>query len=132
VLVFAALSIGGGGIVPAVLDRRRPRDAPRPAARPVAAVRPAAALRAEGVAKRFGELVALDGFAIDVEPGRVTALVGPNGSGKTTALRVLAGTIAPDAGRVSLGDADLTGLASVRTWRPEWCGPCRPAPSSPS
>lgn len=60
-------------------------------------------LRARGLVKRYGDVVAADDVSLDVEAGRITALVGPNGSGKTTVLRMLAGTVAPDAGRI---DAD--------------------------
>jgi branched-chain amino acid transport system ATP-binding protein len=60
--------------------------------------------------KRYGELVALDGFDIELPPGRVCALAGPNGSGKTTALRILAGAVRPDAGAVVLGARDVTGV----------------------
>ena len=67
-----------------------------------------AALEARGAAKRFGGVHALDGFDLELEPGRVVALVGPNGSGKTTALRVLAGTVRADAGRVVLDGLDVT------------------------
>jgi ABC-type branched-subunit amino acid transport system ATPase component len=45
-----------------------------------------AAVRARGVGKTFGEVVALDGVAIDVQPGDVHGLIGPNGAGKTTLL----------------------------------------------
>jgi ABC-type branched-subunit amino acid transport system ATPase component len=66
------------------------------------------ALRAEGLTKRYGAVAALDGLDLLIEPGSVHALVGPNGSGKTTALRALAGTLATDEGRVLLGDEDVT------------------------
>ena len=65
-------------------------------------------LEVRGAAKRFGGVHALDGFDLELEPGRVVALVGPNGSGKTTALRVLAGTVRADAGRVVLDGLDVT------------------------
>ena len=52
----------------------------------------------------------LDEASLALVPGRVTALVGPNGSGKTTLLRTLAGLHCPDAGRVMLGDEDVSAL----------------------
>jgi len=59
---------------------------------------------AQGVTKRFANapLPALDGVAITIEPGRMTGLVGPDGAGKTTLIRILAGLITPDAGDVSV------------------------------
>ncbi len=56
----------------------------------------------DGVVKRYGSVVALDGIALGVERGRVTALLGANGAGKTTAVALLLGLIRPDAGRVEL------------------------------
>lgn len=53
-----------------------------------------------GVTKRYGDLVVLEGLDLTLEPGRVTALTGPNGSGKTTVARLLLGLEAPDAGEV--------------------------------
>lgn len=52
------------------------------------------------VTRRFGETTVLDGFSVTVAPGRVTALMGPNASGKTTVARLLLGLDAPDGGRV--------------------------------
>jgi len=52
------------------------------------------------LSKRYGDVVAADEVSFDVQPGRITALVGPNGSGKTTLLRMLAGTIEPDGGTI--------------------------------
>jgi ABC-2 type transport system ATP-binding protein len=60
----------------------------------------------DGVIKRYGAVTALDGIALGVERGRVTALLGANGAGKTTAVALLLGLIRPDAGRVELlGDS---------------------------
>jgi ABC-type Fe3+/spermidine/putrescine transport system ATPase subunit len=60
-------------------------------------------LQLERVAKVYGSRKALDGFSLDVGEGERVALLGPSGCGKTTALRVLAGFEAPDAGRVLVG-----------------------------
>ncbi|MDH3294557.1 MAG: ATP-binding cassette domain-containing protein, partial [Acidimicrobiia bacterium] len=46
-------------------------------------------IRAEGLSKRFGATVALDGLDLEVPEGQVFGLLGPNGAGKTTAVRVL-------------------------------------------
>jgi ABC-type branched-subunit amino acid transport system ATPase component len=74
-------------------------------------------LEARGTAKRFGGVDALDGFDLELEPGTVVALVGPNGSGKTTALRVLAGTMRADAGAVVLDGVDVTAEPPARRAR---------------
>jgi branched-chain amino acid transport system permease protein len=60
-------------------------------------------LAARGLSKRYGDVVAADDLDLDVPAGRITALVGPNGSGKTTVLRMLAGRVVPDAGRIDVG-----------------------------
>src|SRR5258708_6649 len=57
------------------------------------------AVRVEGVVKRFGATVALDGAGLEVPGGMVFGLLGPNGAGKTTLVRILATLLAPDAGR---------------------------------
>jgi branched-chain amino acid transport system ATP-binding protein len=67
-----------------------------------------ATLEAAGLEKRYGGFTALAGLSLRLEPGRIVAVVGPNGSGKTTALRVLSGAITPDAGRVLLAGEDVT------------------------
>src|SRR5205814_9959543 len=67
-------------------------------------------LEAEGVSKRFGGLVANDAVTITMAPGEVRGLIGPNGAGKTTFVDMLTGFETLDAGRMSLGDTDLTGL----------------------
>jgi len=57
-----------------------------------------AALEAEGLVKRFGGVTALDGLSFGVGRGELFGLVGPDGAGKTTAIRALAGLLVPDAG----------------------------------
>jgi branched-chain amino acid transport system ATP-binding protein len=59
---------------------------------------------------RFGGVAALGGVSFDVRPGSITSLIGPNGAGKTTAFNVITGYLRPTRGRVSYGDAALTGL----------------------
>lgn len=60
----------------------------------------ASRLTLEGVERRFGDVVALAGVSLDVEPGEVVSLLGHSGCGKTTLLRIAAGVDRPDAGRV--------------------------------
>jgi len=57
------------------------------------------AIEAEGLAKRFGTTRALRGIDLEAPTGSVLGLLGPNGSGKTTAVRILATLLRPDAGR---------------------------------
>lgn len=119
VLLLAVLTVAGEGIVPAVQRRlRRPEPVTRPAV-PVQALpvrlpssrRAAPVLAAEGLSKRFGSVAGADDVALGVGRGEVCALVGPNGSGKTTVLRLLAGALEPDAGRVFVDNLEVTGMA---------------------
>jgi sulfate/thiosulfate transport system ATP-binding protein len=72
------------------------------------------AISVEGVTKRFGEFVALDGVSLDVPDGSLTALLGPSGSGKSTLLRVIAGLEQPDEGTVRISGADATDLPAQK------------------
>jgi ABC-2 type transport system ATP-binding protein len=56
--------------------------------------------------KRFGDKVALDGLSLRAEPGEVLGFLGPNGSGKTTTIRLLMGLYRPSAGRATIGGLD--------------------------
>jgi branched-chain amino acid transport system ATP-binding protein len=71
------------------------------------------ALVAEGVTKRFSGLTALSDVSLDVQPGEVHGLIGPNGSGKTTMLNMLCGYYPVDEGAVRIGEEDLS-RASVQ------------------
>ncbi|PSC06436.1 ABC transporter [Alsobacter soli] len=71
-------------------------------------------LRVEGLAKHFGGLKAVDGVSFSVKRGSVHALIGPNGSGKTTTLNVLSGIYAPTAGSITLDGLDVTNLPPHR------------------
>ena len=64
--------------------------------------------------KRFGGFHALDGLSFHVSAGEILGLVGPNGSGKTTAINVISGLYAPDGGKLVLDDASIGGVASHR------------------
>jgi ABC-type branched-subunit amino acid transport system ATPase component/ABC-type branched-subunit amino acid transport system permease subunit len=73
----------------------------------------ASSLQARGITRRFGGVVALSEVTLDVHPGEVHGLIGPNGSGKTTLLNLFSGYYRPDAGRILLGEEDLS-LAAVQ------------------
>ena len=64
--------------------------------------------------KRFGGFSALDGLSFHVVPGEILGLVGPNGSGKTTAINVVSGLYAPDGGEVMFDGEPIGGIASHR------------------
>src|SRR5580700_6515965 len=72
------------------------------------------AILVEGVSKRFRSFTAVDRLDLSVRRGEVFCLFGPNGSGKTTFLRMLAGYISPSAGRITVAGHDVVrdGLAA--------------------
>ncbi|MFF0522476.1 phosphonate ABC transporter ATP-binding protein [Actinomadura nitritigenes] len=65
------------------------------------------ALTVRGLRKSFGGRTVLSGFDLDVAPGEVVALLGANGSGKSTALKCVVGLVRPDAGRAGVFGTDL-------------------------
>ena len=73
----------------------------------VAADAGAAAVEVEGLRKRFGDVVALDGLDLRVEPGTVFGLLGPNGAGKTTLVRIVATLLPADGGRAEVLGHDV-------------------------
>ncbi|MET0342170.1 MAG: ABC transporter ATP-binding protein [Polyangiales bacterium] len=66
-------------------------------------------LRLEGLRAGYGKVAVLHDVSIDVQPGEVVALIGPNGAGKSTVLRAATGMVPLTAGRVRLGDRELSG-----------------------
>jgi branched-chain amino acid transport system ATP-binding protein len=69
-------------------------------------------LNVSKLVKRFGGFHALDGLNFHVSSGEILGLVGPNGSGKTTAINVISGLYAPDGGEIILDGASIGGIAS--------------------
>ena len=65
-------------------------------------------VRIEGLTRRFGKVVAVDGIDLEVARGELFALLGGSGCGKTTLLRMLAGLEIPDAGRIVIDGQDMT------------------------
>jgi len=71
------------------------------------------AIRAEGLSKRFGSLLAVDNLSLEVAPGESFALVGPDGAGKTTTIRLLCAIMDPDGGQ-----AEVLGFDTVKEAEP--------------
>lgn len=85
-----------------------------PATKPVLAPIPSAngnLLTIRGLAKYFGGLKAVDGVDMDIRRGEIHALIGPNGSGKTTILNMLSGLYVPTSGEIKFDGAAITGRA---------------------
>ncbi len=118
VLVVLVVVVAPGGL--AGLLRRRATSPPRAERGPVSVVpatrvqAPAASLplAVDGVTKRFGGLVALDGVSFRLQPATLTSLIGPNGAGKTTLFNAVCGIGRLSAGRVAIGGVDVSG------WQP--------------
>jgi branched-chain amino acid transport system permease protein len=99
---------GKAGLVGARLELRERPELP---ARPPVSAR--ALLEVKGLDKRFGGLRAVDACSFAVPEGSITALIGPNGSGKTTVFNLIGGTMKPDTGEVWF---DGERIDRVRPW----------------
>ena len=66
-----------------------------------------AAIEARGLSKSFGDVQAVENVDLNVEPGEMLGLVGPDGGGKTTTIRMLTGVLAPTAGEATILGYDL-------------------------
>jgi branched-chain amino acid transport system ATP-binding protein len=76
-----------------------------------------ALLRLEGVRASYGAIEVLRGIDLHVDTGEIVALLGTNGAGKSTILRVVSGLLTPDAGSVRFGGRDVAGLSTEETVR---------------
>jgi len=65
----------------------------------------------QAVSRSFGGVTAVRDLSLTVPEGHMTGLIGPNGAGKTTVLNLITGIVPPTAGRVAIGDRDVTGAA---------------------
>jgi len=114
ILIMRYMPDGIWGFVTAAIDRLRGTVKASPAASALklmpATVGGDIVLEVTGLAKYFGGLKAVDGVDIQVRRGGVHALIGPNGSGKTTTLNVLSGLYKATAGRIVLDGTDITDM----------------------
>ena len=73
-----------------------------------------ALLSLTNVTKRYGALVVTDGISLEVAEGEIVGILGPNGAGKTTLFNLVAGTVRPDAGKVTFQGDDVTRARRIR------------------
>jgi branched-chain amino acid transport system permease protein len=116
ILIMVFMPEGIWGLIVAGWQRvSKPRPPPDVAVPPlqldIPITDPAPILRLSGLKKHFGGVKAVDGVDIQVARGKVHALIGPNGSGKTTILNVLNGIYKPTAGRMFIEGEDMTTMA---------------------
>src|SRR5919197_1428097 len=71
---------------------------------------PEAMLTVAGLTKQFGGFTALNNVSFEVREGEILGLIGPNGSGKTTAFNCISGALAPPAGSIRFRDEEIAGL----------------------
>lgn len=114
ILIIRFMPDGIWGFVSAAFERWRAQTKAPPAVKALQ-LKPAAmggenVLEVTGLAKHFGGLKAVDGVDIAVRRGGVHALIGPNGSGKTTTLNVLSGLYKATAGKIVLDGTDITNM----------------------
>jgi branched-chain amino acid transport system permease protein len=114
ILIIRYMPDGIWGFISAAIDRLRGKVKAPPVASALklapATVGGDIVLEVTGLAKYFGGLKAVDGVDIQVRRGGVHALIGPNGSGKTTTLNVLSGLYKATAGKIVLDGTDITDM----------------------
>ncbi|HKF22087.1 MAG TPA: ABC transporter ATP-binding protein [Candidatus Angelobacter sp.] len=78
-------------------------------------------LRIDGLVKRFGQVTAVDGIALELRKGECLGLLGPNGAGKSTLIRSVVGRVIPDAGTISVfgAPADSKAAREALGWIPQ-------------
>ncbi|PIK71660.1 ABC transporter, partial [Methylobacterium frigidaeris] len=115
ILIVVFMPEGIWGFLGDQVKRLRPRKPASPRAQELTLTQEAAStapvLEVEGLSKHFGGLKAVDEVSFTVTRGGIHALIGPNGSGKTTTLNVLSGLYTPTGGRVRLNGQDITRFA---------------------
>jgi ABC-type multidrug transport system fused ATPase/permease subunit len=79
----------------------------------------------DGLVKRYGDILAVDGISFSVARGSFTALLGGNGAGKTTTIAILLGLIRPTAGRITILDRDFAQHAKTLLARMNFQSPYR-------
>src|SRR5919201_476204 len=121
ILLVFVLALGGSGIVPWLMGLRRQSRRRAPEKAPLWHLNEpapdASVLRASGLRKAFGGVVAVEALSLELPRGETTALIGPNGSGKTTVLRLISGAAVPDAGAVSFAGHDITRASTAERVR---------------
>jgi branched-chain amino acid transport system ATP-binding protein len=100
----AAMGTNGSGNGKAATTATRKRSAAK------RAISTDTVLHVDGLTRSFGGITAVDDVSFDLYDGEILGIIGPNGAGKTTLFDLLSGFIAPDSGRIALGDHELTRL----------------------
>ena len=67
-------------------------------------------LRSEGLVKIYGKRTVVNNVSFDVRQGEIVGLLGPNGAGKTTSFYMTTGLVLPNAGKIFLGEEEITNL----------------------
>ncbi len=75
----------------------------------------ASVIWAENLAKRYDNVIAVDGLSLEVREGEIMGLIGPNGAGKTTTIKMILGLLKPDRGQVRVFDEDPWDNTSIRS-----------------
>lgn len=71
-------------------------------------------LKLDDISKKFGKITVLNNITTDFEKGRITSIVGPNGSGKTTIIKTILGLVKPDSGQILINNQPINGSHQYR------------------